>query len=117
VEPRETASAAGVMSFMRTMAGAIGASIATTYWDDSQRVARSEIVGRLNTTQTADRLSSQGFSLDQTRQVIANIVDRESLAQATNHVFLVLAVLFVVSAMVIWLTPKPGREVDSSAAH
>ncbi|KAJ8136209.1 hypothetical protein OY671_010579, partial [Metschnikowia pulcherrima] len=86
-------------------------------WDDSQRVARSEIVGRLNTTQTADRLSSQGFSLDQTRQVIANIVDRESSAQATNHVFSVSAVSFVVSAMVIWSTPKPSREVDSSAAH
>lgn len=117
VEPRETASAAGVMSFMRTMAGAIGASIATTYWDNSQRVARSEIVGRLNTTQAADNLSSQGFSLDQTRQVVANIVDRESLAQATNHIFLVLAVLFVASALVIWLTPRPSREVDGSAAH
>lgn len=99
------------------MAGAIGASIATTYWDNSQRVARSEIVGRLNTTQAADNLSSQGFSLDQTRQVVANLVDRESLAQATNHLFLVLAVLFVVSATVIWLTPRPSREVDGSAAH
>lgn len=33
VRPDEVASA-GLMNFMRTMAGAIGASIAVTIWDD-----------------------------------------------------------------------------------
>src|SRR5690606_14508255 len=44
VQPQEMASAAGLMNFLRTMAGAIGASIAVTLWDDHTKVARSEMV-------------------------------------------------------------------------
>ena len=40
VKPHEMASAAGLMNFLRTMAGAIGASIAVTMWDDQAKVAR-----------------------------------------------------------------------------
>ena len=43
---QEIASAAGLMNFLRTMAGAIGASIAVTVWDDHAKVARSEMVSK-----------------------------------------------------------------------
>src|SRR5436305_1980386 len=88
VRPEETASAAGVMAFLRTMAGAIGTSISTTAWDDSARVARSEIAARLNSDGTVDALAAQGFSLDQARGVIAQLVDKEAFALATSHIFL-----------------------------
>ena len=52
VQPQEMASAAGLMNFLRTMAGAIGASIAVTIWDDHSKVARSELVGKLNVEET-----------------------------------------------------------------
>jgi DHA2 family multidrug resistance protein len=117
VEPKETAAAAGVMSFLRTMAGAIGTSISATMWDDSARVARSEIVGRLNTQASSDALSAQGFSLDQIRGVIAQLVDKEAMAVATTHIFLISAVVFAFAAMIIWLTPRPTRAVEMGAAH
>ncbi|MCX8477078.1 MAG: DHA2 family efflux MFS transporter permease subunit [Sphingomonas sp.] len=117
VEPEETASAAGVMSFLRTMAGAIGTSISATIWDDSSRVARSEIVSKLNTQATSDTLAAQGFSLDQIRGVVVQLVDKEALAVATTHVFLISAVVFALSAMIIWLTPRPTRSIEAGAAH
>ncbi len=117
VDEKETASAAGVMSFMRTMAGAIGTSISATIWSDNAVVARSEIVSRLNTDDTVAAMTAQGWSLDQIRVAIAQQVDQQSLALATNHVFLLSAFIFAAAAMIIWLTPRPARPVDTSAAH
>ena len=99
------------------MAGAIGTSISATMWDDSSRVARSEIVSSLNTQGTSDALAAQGFSVDQIRMVIAQLVDKEALAVATTHIFLISAVVFAFAAMIIWLTPRPSRTVEMGAAH
>lgn len=117
VLPEETASAAGVMSFLRTMAGAIGTSISTSIWDDSSRVAHSEIVSRLNTDPTMNALTAQGFSIGQVRSAVARLVDQESLTLATTHVFLLSAIVFVFAAGIIWFTPRPRANVDTSAAH
>lgn len=117
VRPEETASAAGVMAFLRTMAGAIGTSISTTAWDDSARVARSEIASRLNSDGTVDAMAAQGFSLDQARLAIAQLVDKEAFALATSHIFLLSAFVFAGAAMIIWLTPRPRRAVGAGAAH
>ncbi len=117
VRPEETASAAGVMSFLRTMAGAIGTSISTSMWDDSARVARSEIAGRLHDGGTIDALSAQGFSTDQIRAIVVQLVDKESLAVSTTHIFLLSAIIFAASAMIIWLSPRPKRAVAAGAAH
>jgi DHA2 family multidrug resistance protein len=117
VEPQETASAAGVMSFLRTMAGAIGTSLSTTIWDDSAVVARSEIAPRLNSGDTTQSLQAAGFSLDQVRSLVEQTVRQESLALAINHLFLLSAIIFAVAAMMIWLSPRPLRAVDASVAH
>lgn len=117
VKPEETASAAGVMAFLRTMAGAIATSISTTAWDDSARVSRNELVSKLNTDGTVNALTAQGFSLDQARATIAQLVDKEAFALATSHIFLLSAIVFVGAAMIIWLTPRPTRAVGPGAAH
>jgi DHA2 family multidrug resistance protein len=117
VEPEETASAAGVMSFLRTMAGAIGTSVSTTMYANSAVVARSEIASRLNSDATGQALQGGGFGLEQVRGVIELTVTQESYALAINHVFLVSAAVFGVAAMIVWLSPRPVRVVEAGAAH
>lgn len=118
VRPEETASAAGLMSFLRTMAGAVGTSIAMTAWENQARVERSELAGVLNgVDRTMDQLTHAGFSLEQARGMIDRLVEQESVMLATNHVFLLSAVVFLFAAAIIWLAPKPRRAVDASAAH
>jgi DHA2 family multidrug resistance protein len=117
VDPEETASAAGVMNFLRTMAGAIGTSISTTMWDNSARVARSEIVSTLDSGPTVDALAGQGFSLDQARVIVAQLVERESLMLASTHVFLIASIVFGFAAMIIWLAPRPKRVVQGGGGH
>ncbi len=117
VNVEETASAAGLMSFLRTMAAAIATSIATTSWNDDARVSRSEIVSSMNTGATSQTLRSAGFSVGQVRGMVEQFVDRESLALATDHIFLVSAMVFVFAAALIWLAPRPAREIEAGAAH
>jgi len=117
VEPEETASAAGVMSFLRTVAGAIGTTVAVSLWDDQARVARSEIVARLNPEQVSGTLQAGGFSLDQVRAIVERLVEQEAMAVATNHLFFLSAVVFALAAAMIWLSPRPSRTADPGAAH
>ncbi|MGH8236862.1 MAG: hypothetical protein ACREXP_07535 [Steroidobacteraceae bacterium] len=45
VDESETASAAGLMSFLRTLSGAFATSIVTTAWESNTSVAHAELAG------------------------------------------------------------------------
>lgn len=117
VKPDEIASAAGLMSFIRTMSAAVGTSIVTTAWGDGARSAQSELTNTLNTGAVADSLAAQGFSLDQTREIIARLVEQQATAISTIHIFAVAAVVFAFAAMIIWIGPRPAKIGGSVAAH
>lgn len=114
---QEIASAAGLMNFLRTMAGAIGASIAVTVWDDHAKVARSEMVSNLNTAEVQNNLLQNGFTADSTLGIISNLVDKEAITMSANHVFLLFAMVFVFAGLVIWLCPKPKGDVSGMPSH
>lgn len=117
VEERETASAAGLMNFMRTMSGAIGSSLAASWWYDKAAVARSEIVGRMNIQDAMGSLDGSGFTVDQVRGSVERLVDSEAFAVSITQLFVLAAVIFAVSAMIIWLAPRPTRALEPGAAH
>ena len=107
VLPQEIASAAGLMNFLRTMAGAIGASLAVTIWDDHAKIARSELVGKLNVEEVQNTLIDAGLGSQGALGYISSIVDKEANTLSANHVFLVLAMVFIFAGLIIWLCPKP----------
>lgn len=117
VLPSETASAAGMQNFLRTMAIAISTSIVLTAWGDGQRVSRNEMASVLQAGDTQSQLSASGFSAEQGRQVISNIVDQEATVIAMDYVFFITMLLLFAAAVLIWLAPKPTGNVDTSAAH
>ncbi|MCL6248812.1 DHA2 family efflux MFS transporter permease subunit [Acinetobacter sp. ANC 4945] len=117
VLPQDMASAAGLMNFLRTMAGAIGASIAVTIWDDHTKVARSEMVSNLHVTEVQNTLVNNGMSSEAALGYISSLVDKEALTLSANHVFLVLAGVFIFAALIIWLCPRPKAGVGGSHVH
>lgn len=118
VNEEETASAAGVMNFLRTMAGAVAVAISTTLWYDAAQYKRSELSGVFHGAQGAmDRLAARGFSSEQARMIVSQMVDKESVALATGQTFVMAAVIFAAAALIIWLAPRPTRAVNTSAAH
>jgi DHA2 family multidrug resistance protein len=117
VLPSETASAAGLQNFVRTMATAIATSLVLTEWGDSQRVSRSEMASVLQPDQTQSVLTSMGFSMEQARQTISNLVEQEATVIAVDHVFFISAIILFSAAVIVWIAPKPRANVDTSAAH
>lgn len=108
VDPDETASAAGVQNFLRTLAGAFFASVATTYWFNQAQANRGVLTGSLNDPEATMRsLEGAGFSHEQARGVIDQLVEQQGMMLSTNHIFYVSVAFFVVAAMIIWLVPKP----------
>jgi len=107
-----------LMSFMRTTAGAFGASLMLTEWDNDTGVARSEIVRSMpNAEQMMQKLQSQGFSMEQARSQLDYIVGSQAVMQATLHVFYILATMLCIAAALIWLVPRPKGPLVAAAAH
>jgi DHA2 family multidrug resistance protein len=118
VRPNETASAAGLSSFVRTLSGAVGTSIATTVWANGAIRVHAELVGSINSDPRAiTQLESGGFSPAQVRQLMENMLTQESLVISLDHMFLIATCLLLASAVLIWLVPKPRKAVDTSQAH
>ena len=117
VPPREVASAAGLMAFMRTLGTAIATSAATTAWANGAQTTRAQLVGVLNGGQALmDRLVASGYSLLQARGMIEQMVDRQSAAIAADHLFVVTGFLCLAAAQLAWLIPKPKRSGRPHAA-
>jgi MFS transporter, DHA2 family, multidrug resistance protein len=118
VREDEVASAAGVMNFLRTMSGAVGTAIVTTMWYDGAQGKRAQLSGVLNGAQaTMQSLQGHGFTPDQSRQFLSNVVDGQSTALATGSVFVTAAITFAAAATIVWLAPRPKHAVAAGHAH
>ncbi len=112
VRPDQTASAAGLQNFMRTLAGAFATSLATTMWEREAKMAHADLAGLVHPLP-----QSAGFTPDQARLILERIVQTESVTLATNTIFWGCTALFAVAAMLVWLAPRPLAKVDLGAAH
>lgn len=117
VPPRDTASAAGLMAFVRTLATALATSIITTQWADGTQEARAHLTG-LGTQDGSfmDQMMAMGMTLQQARGALAQLLEQQGAAIAANHLFMETAVLCILAAQLIWLIPKPKRGGPPAAA-
>ena len=110
-------SAAGLMSFLRTLSGAIGTAIATTAWDDASRVSRSELVSALNNPEAAmTAMQSAGLTLEQARAAIERLVEVQASTLGVLHLFLASGVVFVIAAISVWFAPRP-KQISMGGGH
>lgn len=117
VEEHETASAAGLQNFLRTLSGAVATSIVTTAWEDGSSRNHAELVGLTDRGgEMARSLADAGLSPDAARQVLDQMLQSQSVMLATNHILWVVGAAFALSACVIWLAPRPTRSIDMSQA-
>ncbi len=78
VEEHETASAAGLMNFIRTLSGAVATSIVTTVWEDATSYMHAELSGLLEAGATRRAPTSSGLSGEATRTVLDNVTQGSS---------------------------------------
>jgi DHA2 family multidrug resistance protein len=117
VEAHETASAAGLMNFLRTLSGAVATSIVTTVWDDRTAATHAELAGLVDRgNELWTTMMDAHVPEDAARQLLDRLTQGQSVMIATNGIMLTVVLAFVVSACVIWLAPRPTRAVDMSQA-
>lgn len=118
VEEPETASAAGLMNFLRTLAGAFATSLTNTSWEDRIKLNYAEMTERLDVMGDATRsMLDGGLSMDAVRASLAHMTEGQSVMMSTNQLFMFIAVTLFIAATSIFLAPKPTRTVDTSAVH
>ena len=117
VEENEVASAAGLQSFMRTIATAVATSITLSYWGDTQRIARSDAMAVLQPEAAQASLSSLGFPSEQIRQVLSNMVELEATTLALIHTFWATTAVRLFAAALIWLAPRPSKSGGITMGH
>lgn len=116
VEPEEMASAAGLMSFMRTLSGAFATSIVTTAWDDKASHYHAELTALVDSSPQALQQLGNG-SIESGRQQLGQLIQSQSIMLSTNELFWLSGLSFVLAACMIWLAPRPTRVADTSQAH
>lgn len=118
VDPSETADAAGLSSFVRTLSGAFATSIVTTRWETLASGFHADLAGRnANFGATIDLLNRSGFGQGQALAVVNQLVDKQAVMLATDHLFWEIAVVFSLAVGLVWLLPRPKRTVDPAGAH
>jgi len=112
VPQHDIASATGLQNSVRTLFVGFMTAAALTIWDNTQQSARVEIAGKLQPGDTVEKLTQGGFSVEQARQVVSSLAEKEAVMIAVDYVFLITAVIFFLGAAVVWLAPRhrpPGR--------
>lgn len=118
VSDAEMDSAAGLMNFIRSLAGAFATSIVNTSWENESRYVHAELSGLTDKAGVATQMMQQsGMSMGEIRSSIDWLVQKQSVMVATNQLFFMIAAIFIGAAFLIWLAPKPRIGVDTSSAH
>lgn len=118
VPPDKTATAAGLINFIRSMSGAFATAIVTTFWSEGATRDRVQLVGAINhPDQVLSRLGGTPGHMGPALQTLDNIVQSQSVMLATNRMFLVLGIVVALIALGVWLFPKPSGPLTVSAGH
>lgn len=116
VEPQEMDSAAGLMNFLRTLAGAFATSVVTTVWSDQATRNHAELVGLTDRDGSLRHmLLSGGASPEAASGVTDYLLFSQSIMLSTNQIMTVIGLIFIAAASIIWLAPKPLRKVEPGA--
>jgi len=115
------ASAAGLSNFLRTLSGAIGTAVSTTFWDDDairHHATLSESVTQASAATTAyrDALTRLGVDAHAVTAQLNEVVTQQATMMATNDFFRISALAFVVLAALVWIT-KPKKGAGPAIGH
>jgi DHA2 family multidrug resistance protein len=111
VDEPETASAAGLMNFLRTLSGAVATSIVQTMWEDHTSMRHADLVGTLDRTGEAARsLADSGMTPDMVNSTLDRMLQSQSVMLATNEIMTLVALrLRCRRAWCGWRRGRPGR--------
>ena len=116
--PDKIPAASGLSNFARLTAGAIGASVYITLWNNRASQHHAIVVEHINyaspTSQAAIKmLTESGMSQQQALGQINDLINQQAFTLAADELFWISAVLFIALIGLIWLA-RPARAARAS---
>lgn len=120
VPVEKTASASGMLNFLRITAGAFGASVATTLWDNRASMHHAYLAEHIDVTNPA--FASGMGALTRTLPpppealaVINRLIDNQAFMLAAADIFRASALLFMALMLMVWHA-RPPKAVSATGA-
>jgi DHA2 family multidrug resistance protein len=122
IPPGRIAAAAGLQNFVRTLFGAFGTAVSTSYWDNS--IVRHHSVLTENVS-SYDRpaqsllgtIGGMGLEAERGLAFVDRVIDQQAAVLALEDYMLTATVLVLLMTPLVWLAHRPRRRVDVSAMH
>ena len=119
-------AAAGLSTFLRITAGAMGTSITTTLWESRAQMHHAHLTETLGQGNPAlagalQALTGAGLSEPAALAQLTRMIDQQAYTRAADDIFLASALIFIGLIGLVWLTRRPprlgGPAADSGGAH
>jgi len=108
VNTDETASAAGLLNFSRTLLAAFAISVMTTNWESYTVTVYADLVGSIDANGDLFKaLSQSGVESNKIYSMMDRLLSAQSLMIATNTIMAIVALAFLLGAIAIWVAPRP----------
>ncbi|MBL8352846.1 MAG: DHA2 family efflux MFS transporter permease subunit [Burkholderiaceae bacterium] len=126
VAPQRLPAAAGLSTFLRITAGAMGTSITTTLWESRAQMHHAHLSESLGQGKPAlasamQALTGAGLSEPAALAQITRMIDQQAYTRAADDIFLASAMIFIALIALIWFTRRPPRvpaaPSDAGGAH
>lgn len=115
VPQQETANAAGLISFIRTLAGAFGGAVYASLWESRIALNHADLAAQANSVEGLRSL--QAIPAESQAPLLDQLVQGQSVMLATNQVLLVVALSFCLGGCVIWLAHRPQMNPATGGAR
>jgi MFS transporter, DHA2 family, multidrug resistance protein len=121
ISDERLASASGLSNFLRTLSGAIGTAVSSTYWENDaiyHHAVLSESVNvyAQNTTAYQAALAQLGIAGQLSNAQINQLITQQGFMMATNDFFYLSGLAFIGLAMLVWIT-KPRKGAGPALGH
>jgi DHA2 family multidrug resistance protein len=118
VPAEQTATAAGLINFVRSMSSAFATAIVTSVWSDEATLDRVQLVGAIHRPAAVlAKLGGRPSHMAAALQQLDDLVNGQSVMLATNTTFLYIGILIACVAVGVWLLPKPSTALSPAIGH
>jgi DHA2 family multidrug resistance protein len=111
--PERIPAATGLSNFARFTAGAFGASVSVTLWNDRAAVHRAHLVEHVtaynpDATGALAAMHAHGLSTDQALGLMDRLIDQQARMLSTVDLFWLSGMLFIALTALVWIA-KPAN--------
>jgi len=116
VSEEELTSAAGLMSFLRTLSGAMATSLVTTAWENNAAKFRTDLITNSISPDQFSQMTG-GANPELALNNLDYMIQAQAIMLSTNHMLMICGCTFIIAASAIWIAPKPAKKVNMMAGH